>query len=114
MSPSVNFKDLDCESILYLLHSPCQSPSDDLPLDVTIALFTVMFFVTSYRCFARYTKKLWGHNDSTALFSLLSFVLFVIGLYICFQSSVRRILWLNFFFAISGSTYLTNGVLFHL
>lgn len=59
--------------------------TNDSPLDATTALFIVAFFVTSYRCFSRYKKKLWWHDDSVALFSTLCFVLFLIGSYIYFR-----------------------------
>lgn len=49
------------------------------PLDLAISLFIVAFFVTSYRCISRYTKRLWWHDDSVALFSMLCYVFFVIG-----------------------------------
>ena len=55
--------------------------TDDSPLDISIALFIVTVLVTSYRCYARYTRKLWWHDDSAALFSALSFVIFLIGSY---------------------------------
>ncbi|KAF9785101.1 hypothetical protein BJ322DRAFT_807894 [Thelephora terrestris] len=42
-------------------------------------LFIFTFFVTSYRCFARYTKGLWWYDDSVALFSAFSFIVFLIG-----------------------------------
>ena len=87
------------------MSSPCifhiplgRSLTDDLPLVIAIVLFIVTFFVTSYRCFARHTKKLWGYDDSVALFSLFSFVFFVIGSYnICFRFSARQIIGLKFF-----------------
>ena len=52
-----------------------------IPLDVAIVLFVVAVFATSYRCHARYMKKLWWHDDSVALFSTLSFVVFLVGSY---------------------------------
>ena len=58
-----------------------RSLTDDPPPDVSIILFVVASFVTIYRCSARYAKRLWGHDDSAALFSLLSFIFFVIGSY---------------------------------
>jgi hypothetical protein len=77
--------------------SPCifyiplgRSLTDDPPPDISIALFIVAFIVTSYRCFARYTKRLWGYDDSAALLSLFFFVFFVIGLCnIYFRFSAR-------------------------
>ena len=83
----------------YIFHIPLgRSPTDDLPLVIAIALFVVTFFVTSYRCFARHTKKLWGYDDSAALFSLFSFVFFVIGSYnICFRFSAHRVVGLKIF-----------------
>ena len=62
-------------------------------------MFVVIFFITSYRCFARYTKKLWWHDDSVALFSALAFIFFLIGSYsVHFQSSACRILGLTISF----------------
>jgi len=58
---------------------------DEPPLDATIILFIVTSLVTSYRCFSRYTKSLWGHDDSVALFSTLFFIFFLIGSCTCFQ-----------------------------
>jgi len=53
--------------------------------DVLILLFVVTFLVTSYRCFSRYSKRLWWHDDSMALFSTLSLIVFLVGSYgICF------------------------------
>ena len=72
--------------------------TDGLPPDIGIALFIVAFLVTSYRCFTRYTKKLWGHDDSAALFSLFFFILYVIGSYnTCFCSFACQIVGLKFF-----------------
>ena len=42
-------------------------------------MFIVTFFVTTYRCFSRYEKRLWWHDDSVALFSMFFFIPFVIG-----------------------------------
>lgn len=47
--------------------------------NITIVLFVITFLVTSYRCFARYTRRLWWHDDSAALFSAISFVVFLVG-----------------------------------
>ena len=55
--------------------------TDDPPPDSSIILFIAAFLVTSYRCFARYKKNLWWHDDSVALFSVLSFVITPIGSY---------------------------------
>ncbi|KAF9645862.1 hypothetical protein BDM02DRAFT_3119545 [Thelephora ganbajun] len=57
---------------------------------VAIILFIVTSFVTSYRCFARYSKKLWGPDDSVALFSTLSFIFWLIGSIILAEESSSR------------------------
>ena len=59
-----------------------QSLTGDPCLGVAISLFIVTFLVTSYRCFTRYTNRLWWYDDSLALFSMLSFVLLPIGQHI--------------------------------
>jgi len=101
MGPPVDFRDLHSQFVLCLSNSFGRSLSTertaDPPSDISIALFAVAFLVTSYRCFARYTKKLWGYDDSVALFSLLFFVLFMIGSYSCFGSTTGRIVGLKIF-----------------
>ena len=97
MGHRVDFEDLNSEFTLRLLHPPDQSLTDDLPPDIAIGLFIIASFVTSYRCFARYTKKLWGWDDTAALLSLFFFIFFVIGSYnICSQCGVRQIAVLIF------------------
>lgn len=59
----------------------CGSPTDDSPLVSATVLFVLTLAVTLYRCFSRYSKRIWGHDDSIILFSSLVFVLFVIGSY---------------------------------
>jgi len=71
----------------FVVHQP---PNHGPSPDVGIVLFVVALLVTSYRCFARYTKKLWWHDDSVALFSALSFVFFAIGPYNVCSRSPRR------------------------
>ena len=70
-------------------------------------LFAVTLVVTSYRCFARFSRKIWGHDDSVALFSSLIFVFFVIG------SSNDRLGWRapndNFSSVVLGTSILTRG-----
>ena len=75
-------------------------------LNATIILFIVTSLVTSYRCFSRYTKKLWWHDDSVALFSTLFFIFFLTGAYI-FQFFLLRILGLTIHL---GSVYLADGM----
>ena len=95
-----------------VFHTPFgRSLTDDPPPDAAITLFIITSLVTTYRCSTRYTKKLWGHDDSVALFSLFSFVLFVIGSYDVFRfgaTSHRTDDFLNL-----GSNYLAKGVLLH-
>jgi hypothetical protein len=73
-----NFNDLRSE-FAFISIPLDQSPTDDPPLDAAIILFVITFFVTSYRCFARYKKGLWWHDDSVALFSMLFFITFPVG-----------------------------------
>jgi len=54
---------------------------DGPPLDATIILFIVTSLVTSHRCYSRYTKRLWWHDDSVALLSTVFFVFYLIGSY---------------------------------
>ena len=68
-----------------------QPPIDDPPLDAAITLFVITFFVTSYRCFVRYKKGLWWHDDSVALFSILFFITFPVGSYTYSRLAARRI-----------------------
>jgi len=62
---------------------------EDLRISATV-LFFVTLAVTSYRCFARFSKKIWGHDDSVALFSSLIFVFFVIATSILARASLSR------------------------
>ena len=78
MGHPADFKDLESEFI-YIPFG--RSLTDGPPPDAAIILFIVTSLVTIYRCSTRYAKKLWGHDDSVALFSLFSFILFVIGSY---------------------------------
>jgi hypothetical protein len=59
----------------------CGSATDDPPLVSATVLFALTLIVTSYRCFSRYSKRIWGRDDSVTLFSSLVFALFVIGSY---------------------------------
>ena len=88
-----------------------RSLTDDPPPDITIALFIVTSLITSYRCFARYRKKLWWHDDSVALVSTLSFIIFLVGSYsICFQRAARQIVETNKFSSPTlGAIYLAEG-----
>ena len=74
-------------SLSFAVHRP---PTHGPPPDAGIILFVVTLLVTSYRCFARYTKKLWWYDDSVALFSALSFIFFAIGPYNVCSRSARR------------------------
>jgi hypothetical protein len=56
-----------------------KSPTDNPFLASATALFVLTFVVTFYRCFTRFSRKIWGHDDSAALFSSLVFIFFVIG-----------------------------------
>lgn len=88
----------------------------DNPLDITIVMFILTFFVTLYRCYARYTKKLWWHDDSVALFSMLSFTIFLIGSYSVHSCrfSARQIVEADKFIpAILGAIYLAQGMVLH-
>ena len=114
MGHPADFEDLKSEFILCIPHSlrPIVELTDDPPPDAAIILFIVTSLVTIYRCSARYTKKLWGHDDSAALFSLLSFILFVTGSY----DALSRLGTLGHGtddFLTPGSTYLANGVFLH-
>lgn len=84
------FNDLRSESILTRILLD-QSLTDDSPLDSAIILFVITFFVTSYRCFARYKKGLWWHDDSVALFSMLFFITFPVGPWTYLRLAARRI-----------------------
>jgi hypothetical protein len=65
------------------------SLADSPPVSTTV-LFVVTFIVTSYRCFARVLRKIWGHDDSVALFSCLVFISSMVGSYnIWFKDAAR-------------------------
>lgn len=78
-----SFDDLRSESIIvsfaYILLSWVLTYGS--PPDISIILFIITFLVTSYRCFARYTKRLWWYDDSVALVSMHSFIVFLVGSY---------------------------------
>ena len=96
MGEPANYEDL--RSVSTYLSRSAQRIADDVDgsaLDATIILFIVTSLVTSYRCFSRYTKRLWWHDDSVALFSTLFFIFFLIGSYTCFQSAAPKILELT-------------------
>jgi hypothetical protein len=97
---------------LFFIFRSADRLTNDPPPDVALALFIFAFFVTSYRCLARYTKKLWWHDDSVALFSALSFIVFFIGSYnICFRLAARRTARADDFSSVSlGSTLLADGI----
>lgn len=49
--------------------------------DIATAFFIVALIATCYRCVSRYRLGFWWHDDSVALFSALSFIMFVVGSY---------------------------------
>jgi len=98
MGHPVNFKDMKGVFTFVSYIVLYRSLTDDLPPVIAIVLFVITSLVTSYRCIARYRKKLWGHDDTVALLSLFFFTFFVIGSYaICFRSTARQIMGLTIF-----------------
>ena len=107
MAGSANYEDLRSE---FTLFSHSARPINNPPLDISTALFIVTLFVTLYRCYSRYRKKLWWHDDSAALFSTLFFVFFLVGSYLCFRFVAPDPGTNNFSSVIPGSTYIAGGM----
>jgi uncharacterized membrane protein YobD (UPF0266 family) len=81
-----------CLHVLFL-----GSLTDNSPVSTTTFLIITVIF-TSYRCFARISKKIWGHDDSVALFSCLIFIPYVVGSYnVCFTGAARWVLELTIY-----------------
>jgi len=114
MAEPANYKDLRSESTCISRSTRRTADDVDGPaLDATIILFIITSLVTSYRCFSRYTKRLWWHDDSVALFSTLFFIFFLIGSYTCFQFAAPNLGADGFAPATLGSIYLADGMVLH-
>jgi len=94
MAESANFGDLRSESTP-MSTRPIIYDANGLSLDATIVLFVVTSLVTSYRCFSRYKKGLWWHDDSVALFSTIFFTFFLVGSCTHFRFAARQMLGLT-------------------